>query len=115
MLELLFPASYRTAHPDYMCSFPIPTEQASPAAIDLQNRAIGEWPGIWDGLAGISCPTLFVTGADDALTPAQNSVLMADRVPGSWLMRFAGAGHGLMYQEPNKLADSIEAFLGATA
>ena len=114
LLELLFPASYRAAHPDYMASFPIPTEQAAPAAINLQNQAIGEWAGVWDGLAGISCPTLFVTGTDDALTPAQNSVLMADRVPGSWLMRFAGAGHGLMYQEPKKLADAVEAFLSAT-
>lgn len=111
LIELLFPASYRSAHPDYAESFPIPTEQAAPEAIGLQNQAIGEWAGVWDGLSGISCPVLFVTGTEDELTPARNAVMMAERVPASWLVRFPGAGHGLMYQDPQSLADVVEVFL----
>jgi len=112
LIELLFPASYRNAHPDYAASFPIPTEQSSPKEIGLQNQAIGEWAGVWDRLKDIDCPTLFVTGAEDELTPAQNAVMMADRVPASWLVRFPGAGHGLMYQDPQGLADVVLVFLG---
>jgi len=112
LIELLFPASYRNAHPDYAASFPIPTEQSSPKEIGLQNQAIGEWAGVWDRLKDIDCPTLFVTGAEDELTPAQNAVMMADRVPASWLVRFPGAGHGLMYQDPHGLADVVLVFLG---
>lgn len=53
------------------------------AAIALQDRAIGAWKGVWSGLKGITAPALFVTGA----------------------------GHGLMYQDPQKLADVVMDFL----
>jgi pimeloyl-ACP methyl ester carboxylesterase len=115
LLELLFPEAYRSAHPEYLRAFPIPTERAAAAAIGLQNRAIGEWAGVWGGLKGIACPTLFVTGTEDVLTPPQNAVMMAERVPGSWLMRFAVAGHGLMYQDPQGLAESVLLFFKVTA
>ena len=115
MLELLFPESYRKAHPDYYRTFPIPSEQATPAAIGLQARAMGTWAGVWGGLKDIACPTLFVTGTEDELTLPRNAVMMAERVPGSWLVRFAGAGHGLMYQDPQGLAESVLTFFEVTA
>jgi pimeloyl-ACP methyl ester carboxylesterase len=115
LIALLFPKAYRDANPAYAAAFPIPTEQAKPAAIDLQNKAIGEWTGVWGGLKGITCPTLFVTGAEDELTPPRNAVMMSACVPGSWLERFAGAGHGLMYQDPQGLAQAVLTFLSVTA
>ncbi len=115
LLELLFPESYRTAHPDYMSTFPMPVEKADPAQIGLQNQAIGAWEGAPGGAKGINCPVLFVTGAEDQLTPPLNAVAMAAQVPGSWLMQFAGAGHGLMYQEPRNLAGAVLLFLGDTS
>ena len=111
LLTLLFPQAYRTADPAYAESFPIPTERMSTAAIELQDRAIGEWKGVWSGLKGITAPTLFVTGAEDVITPAENAKLMAAVVPGAELVRIAGAGHGLMYQDPQKLADAVMDFL----
>jgi pimeloyl-ACP methyl ester carboxylesterase len=111
LLELLFPAAYRSANPAYAEHFPIPQEQASPAAIGLQDRAIGEWAGVWSGLGGITSPTLFVTGTDDVIAPARNSVVLTAKVPGSWLARFPGAGHGLMYQDPAGLAAVVLTFL----
>ena len=41
--------------------------------------------------------------------------MMAVRVPGSWLERFAGAGHGLMYQDPQGLAEAVLTFFKVTA
>ncbi|HZL65212.1 MAG TPA: alpha/beta hydrolase [Thermoleophilia bacterium] len=114
LLTLLFPAAYRSAHPAYAESFPIPTEQAPPATEARQNEAIAKWQGVWDGLKGITCPSLFVTGTEDVLAPPQNAVLMAARVPGSWLERFGGAGHGLMYQDPQVLAAAVVSFLAVT-
>jgi len=111
LLTLLFPAAYRAANPAYAESFPIPTEPMSTAAIGLQDRAIGRWKGVWNGLRNSTAPTLFVTGADDAITPPQNAVLMARVVPGAELVRIAGAGHGLMYQDPQKLAEVVMNFL----
>jgi len=114
LLEMMFPVAYRTAHPDYLRSFPIPRESMEPAEIGFQNEAVGGWAGVDAGLKDIASPTLFVTGTEDLLAPPQNAVVMADRVPGSWLMRFAGTGHGLMYQEPQNLADSLLLFLKVT-
>ena len=56
-----------------------------------------------------------MTGTDDVIAPAQNAATMAARVPGSWLERFVGAGHGLMYQDPRGLAESVLTFLDVTA
>lgn len=114
LLVLMFPQAYRTAHPDYLRNFPVPKESMEPASIGFQIDAIGRWAGVGDGLKGIASPALFVTGTEDLLAPPENAVLMADRVPGSWLMRFAGTGHGLMYQEPQSLAESVLLFLNVT-
>jgi len=111
LLTLLFPQSYRDANPKYYESFPQTTEQMSAAAIERQDQAIGEWKGVWSGLGGISCPTLFVTGAEDVIEPPQNAKLMAAAVPGAELEVVPGAGHGLMYQDPQKLAGVVMDFL----
>jgi pimeloyl-ACP methyl ester carboxylesterase len=111
LLTLLFPPSYRDAHPRYCETFPTPTEQAAPSAVALQDRALGEWNGVWSGLRSISCPTLFITGAEDVITPAENAKLMAAVVPGAELEVVRGAGHGLMYQDPQRLAAVVMDFL----
>ena len=111
LLTLLFPAAYRADNPAYAESFPMPSERMSPAAIERQDQAIGEWTGVWSGLKGITAPTLFVTGAEDVIAPAENATLMAKVVPGAELVSIPGAGHGLMYQDPQKLADVVMDFL----
>ena len=114
LLELLFPAKYRSAHPDYPRLFPVPAEETAPEQIGLQNEAIGEWAGVWDGLAAIDKPVLFLNGAEDVITPPQNAAMMAGAVAGSWLVRFSGAGHGLMYQDPKGLASIVLSFLAVS-
>ena len=111
LLTLLFPQAYRDANPKYYESFPQTTEQMSGAAIERQDQAIGGWKGVWSGLKGISCPVLFVTGAEDVIEPPQNAKLMAAAVPGAELEVVPGAGHGLMYQDPQKLAGVVMDFL----
>jgi pimeloyl-ACP methyl ester carboxylesterase len=81
----------------------------------LQNQAIGEWSGVSGDLKDIACPALFVTGTEDVISPQGNAVMMATRAPGSWLERFAGAGHGLMHQDPQGLAESVLTFFSVTA
>jgi pimeloyl-ACP methyl ester carboxylesterase len=81
----------------------------APAAIQLQDKAIGAWKGVWSGLRSITAPTLFVTGAQDVITPPLNATRLT--FPGAELVRIPGAGHGLMYQDPQKLADLVMDFL----
>ena len=56
-----------------------------------------------------------MTGNDDVISPPANALMMAVRVTGSWLNRFAGTGHGLMYQDPQGLAEAVLTFFSVTA
>ena len=114
LLALLFPPAWRTAHPDYARSVPIPRTPVDPDAIAWQNAAIGAWSGLGDGLDRIAAPALFVTGDLDVIAPPENAVRMSARVPGSALTRFPDAGHGLMYQAPEALAATVLQFLAGS-
>jgi pimeloyl-ACP methyl ester carboxylesterase len=46
-----------------------------------------------------------------AWTPAANSLMIAERIPGLWLVQIKDAGHGLMYQYPDKFSKVISTFL----
>ena len=52
----------------------------------------------WDRLPQIKAPTLVITGAKDVLIPAENSKLLAERIPGAKLHLIANAGHGFTTQ-----------------
>lgn len=107
----LFPPEWMEAHPHYWKSFSFPRELDSPDSILKQNKAYNEWVGVYEELGGISMPVLLVTGTEDVSTPPENAIMLADRLPQSWLIRFAGAGHGLQYQYPHELAKVVLDFL----
>jgi len=52
-----------------------------------------------------------MTGTEDVVVPAANSLIIAQNIPGSWLVQIKGGGHGLMYQYPEKLSNVIQIFL----
>lgn len=110
-LAELFPASWMEKHPDYWRSFEFPREISGPVSIMRQNRAYEEWQGVCSRLAEIKVPVLVLTGTEDSSTPPENSLMLAERIPQSWLVRFGGAGHGLQYQYPEELARVITGFL----
>ena len=57
---------------------------------------------------------LVVTGTEDVAAPAANSLIIVQKIPGAWLVQIKGAGHGLMYQYPEKLSKVLETFLSTT-
>jgi len=102
-------------HPKYWRSLPFPREFVRPLSIIRQNRAYEEWPGVYEQLPRIDCPTLIVTGTEDVSTPPENADILHERIPGSTLVQFPGAGHGLMYQYPHELAEVVIEFMSAPA
>jgi pimeloyl-ACP methyl ester carboxylesterase len=52
---------------------------------------------------------LVIVGADD--TAAPDSLTLAEKIPGSWLIRKGNAGHGLMYQHPEVFNRLLMTFL----
>jgi len=56
-----------------------------------------------EGLPSIDVPTLVVVGTADALTPARDSLRIAELIPGSRLVEYPGGGHMLMYERTEEL------------
>jgi pimeloyl-ACP methyl ester carboxylesterase len=109
----LFPPEWFKANPNYQNYIPLPQESVSPEIIQRQNEAIVSWItiGTCNALSNITQPTLVIVGTDDIWTPAANSLMIAERIPGSWLVQIKDTGHGLMYQYPDKFSKVVSTFL----
>jgi pimeloyl-ACP methyl ester carboxylesterase len=57
---------------------------------------------------------LIITGAEDVSIPTANSLILVQKIPGSWLVQINGAGHGLMYQCPEQFSEMVKTFLSTT-
>ncbi|HEX6253783.1 MAG TPA: alpha/beta hydrolase [Nitrososphaera sp.] len=62
-------------------------------------------------MASITQRTLLIVGDQDLAAPAANSIMMAQRIPYSWLVVIQGTGHGMMLQVPNEFSAIIQNFL----
>ena len=52
-----------------------------------------------------------MVGTKDILTPEKNSVMMAEKIPHSWLIRIQDGGHAMMFQYANIMSPVLGAFL----
>jgi pimeloyl-ACP methyl ester carboxylesterase len=111
LFGLLFPEEWLKGHPDFYKQFPIPNETSNPENIVRQNEAIERWPGTYDRLSNLSQPALIIVGAQDRIAPPENSLILAERIPDSWLIRFKGAAHGLIYQYPDEFSRIVMDFI----
>jgi len=59
----------------------------------------------------IRIPTLIIVETDDAVTPPVNSIKLAQKIPGAWLIQIKDASHALIYQYPLKFSEIIQLFL----
>jgi 3-oxoadipate enol-lactonase len=94
-----------------------------PAQMRAINRAnLGE--GLIDGLealktrpdsrpslGAITCPTLIVVGADDALTPLADAETIKAAIPGALLVVIPDAGHMSNLEQPAAFAAALWSFL----
>jgi pimeloyl-ACP methyl ester carboxylesterase len=110
LIPLLFTPNWIKQNPEYLekfTSFELPP-------IDIlkrQGEAIVSWEGTCDQLKEISQDTLVVTGTNDLILPFANSMILVEKIPGTWLAQFKDGGHALMYQYPEKLSEVINTFL----
>lgn len=73
------------------------------------------WSGACDELAKIAKPTLVITGTDDNyLVPHGNSLILAGKIPGAWLVQIKDAGHAIMTQYPAEVAEILNTFLSTS-
>jgi pimeloyl-ACP methyl ester carboxylesterase len=73
------------------------------------------WRGACDAEAKLAKPTLVITGTDDNdYMPHENALIIASKVPGSWLVQIKDAGHAIMNQYPEEVGKIINTFLSTT-
>jgi pimeloyl-ACP methyl ester carboxylesterase len=71
----------------------------TPVELARRNQAIAVWD-VSDVLRHVDVPTLVMTGDADLLVPAENSTLIAERIPGAELVSVADAGHCFFQEKP---------------
>ena len=110
-------------HPNFLETMPIPKAKdlfpsITPnnnlkqfkAALDWQAT---NWNGVCEELRKISIPTLIITGTDDTI-PTQNALIIAEKIPGAWLVQIKDAGHAIPLQYPAEVAEILNTFLTTT-
>lgn len=109
----MFPPDWFKKNPNYENYVPFPKESVTPEMSKRQQDAILSWwsVGTCNELSKISQPALIIVGTDDVWLPAANSLMMAEKIPGAWLVQIKNAGHGLMNQYPYKFSKVVSAFL----
>ncbi len=81
-----------------------------PVALGHRMKALSTHD-TYDRLARIGCPTLVITGKDDALISWENSRLLSERIPGVALEILDPAGHCFWLERPEESRDAIVRFL----
>ena len=119
-LSVTFPPEWIRTNPNYLETIPKTTEIVLSTTLVKQFNAVEDWlsrnwTGVCDQLQHISIPTLIITGAEDIAIPAANSLILAQKIPSAWLVQIKGAGHGLMYQYPEKFSEIVKTFLSTTS
>jgi len=73
------------------------------------------WSGACDELAKLDKPTLVITGTDDNFyQPHVNSLKIAEKIPGAWLVQIKNAGHAVPDQYPDEISKILQTFLSTT-
>jgi pimeloyl-ACP methyl ester carboxylesterase len=109
-LSTLFPNEWIIENIDYIeNNFVFPMGKITAQNLLRQSEAAGSWQAC-DRLSNITNPTLVVAGTEDITSPPANSLIIAERIVGSWLVQIRGGGHGLIFQYPNEFSDIIETF-----
>ena len=111
MFSLLFPPSWLANHDPFRYC-PEVHESTSADSVARQAAAFFAWTGSFSRLASVRQPTLVITGTDDIIVPPVNSRIISGAIPGAELVEIPGAGHGLMYQCPDRFCDSVMGFFG---
>ena len=62
-------------------------------------------------LGEIAAPTLVLCGSEDRLTPPKYSDLLAAEIPDAVRATVAGAGHMVMLEAPDRVAETVATFL----
>jgi pimeloyl-ACP methyl ester carboxylesterase len=123
LISLSLGTGWLRLHPDDLQNIPKAEDVFAgvpPNTIKGQFSAGEEWMATnWSGacneLAKIAKPTLVITGTDDnSYIPHANSLIIAGKIPGAWLIQIKDAGHAVISQYPDEINRVLQTFLSTT-
>ena len=97
--------------PDAKNLFPSITPENNLKQLDASQKWHAKGDGVCENLAKISVPTLILIGTDDVNVPTKNSLIIAEKIPGSWLVQIKNAGHHLPSMYPDEINKILQTFL----
>lgn len=100
-----------TTLPDAKNLFPSITPENNLKQINANLKWHAKGDGVCENLAKISVPTLILIGTDDVNVPTKNSLIIAEKIPGSWLVQIKNAGHDLPSMYPDEINKILQTFL----
>ena len=112
LAETAFTKGYVEQHPELIPALIAAREKQPLDSTGFAHRMQAAYThNTFDRLSQITCPTLVITGKDDALIAWQNSELLAEHIPGAELVVLEPAGHVFWVEQPEQSRDAIGTFL----
>lgn len=109
--EVLFGLFHTEAWSGAIAESPLLGDRSmSPAESRAHLRVSGRHDA-WDLLGSITAPTLVLHGEDDQMTPAENSELLAERIPAAQLRLLPGGRHGFFAEFADEVTPMVIDFL----
>jgi pimeloyl-ACP methyl ester carboxylesterase len=84
-----------------------------PGVLASDLAACNAWASGPASATKITCPTQFILGGDDVMTPAKRGAELAALVAGAQVTTIAGCGHIMMAEAPDAVLAALKAHLGA--
>jgi pimeloyl-ACP methyl ester carboxylesterase len=120
-VSLSYGPTWIKLHPNLLETIPTNPKDLLPSGMTLdtyiqqdklvQNWKSTNWSGVCSQLPNISKPTLVMTGTEDVTIPAANSLIIAEKIPGAWLVQIKDAGHAVPNQYPEEVGMILQTFL----
>ena len=122
LMSISMGSAWMRSHPNFLQAVPEAKDLLGDIPLNTIRQQIGivhawmstNWSGVCDKLGSVSSPTLIVSGTDDNTVPSGNSLIIAAKIPGAWLVHIKDAGHALMSQYPDKFNKVLQTFLSTT-
>lgn len=90
-------------------------ERQRPGTLSVDFAACNAYANGFEAAASAKCPALLVLGARDLMTRPSAAAGLAERLPGSRVVKVPDAGHALMAERPDAVLDALRGFLPSPA
>jgi len=86
-------------------------ERSKPQVFHTDLKACKDYSDGPVSAAKVNCPTLFILGSRDMMTPPRDAKALQSAIAGARTVMLDGAGHSLMAERPDAILDALISFL----